>query len=178
MATFDYFWLLLTTFDYFWITVCLFVCLFSTSYINKPDGQTSLFTVEGSTILQYYSIRRDVELVVMPVSWGVQAQGGVRPRDGGVKVQGASGPGGRQAPGGGLPKPRGASGPGRGVSRPRGALGPHPTWWRWRIHNFVEELHITVRTTNVIDVTTRQVLMVPVGIYHFATAVTMFFFLM
>ena len=74
--------------------VCLFVCLFSTSYINQPDGQASLFTVEGSTILQYYSIWRDVELVVMPVSCqgGVQAQGGVRPREGGVQAQGVSGP--------------------------------------------------------------------------------------
>ena len=36
--------------------VCLFVCLFSTSHISQPDGQTSLFTVEGSTILKYYNI--------------------------------------------------------------------------------------------------------------------------
>ena len=37
--------------------VCLFVYFFKTSYINQPDGQTSLFKVEGSTILQYYSIK-------------------------------------------------------------------------------------------------------------------------
>ena len=134
----------------------------------------------------------------MPVSLGVQAQGGVRPREWGVQAQGASGPGrgGVQALEGVRPREAGVQAQGgvrpceggvqaQGGVRPReegvqtqGASGPHATRWRWRIHNFVEELHITVRTTNVIDVTTRQVLMVPVGIYHFATAVTMFFFLM
>ena len=99
--------------------VCLFVCLFSTSYINQPDGQTSLFTVEGSTILQYYSIRRDVELVVMPVSCqgGVQAQGGIKAREGGVQAQGEV----VQAQEGVRPR-EGVSRP--RVSRPREASGP------------------------------------------------------
>ena len=50
------------------------------------------------------------------------------------------------------------------------------TWRWWRIHYFIEEIHITIHTTNIIDVATGQVFMMPVGRYHFSTAVTMFFF--
>ena len=52
----------------------------------------------------------------------------------------------------------------------------YATWMWWRTHYFVEEVHILIQTTNIIDVAQGEVFRMPVGHRHFSTAVTMIFF--